>query len=250
MRRIQYTRAWIRREERVNDRDFVYEKWSESVRLSINRGMIRKVSLGQWCQILLNAFHSDPWSPECSKKFGIVSWVCLWHLSIAEVCLPGMYTLGPFSAVGFLRRTCSRYLQYLLEDKISGVLHGLGGFGQIFLVTMGAWRLITVQRVVSYCWASQVALLVLEHEVCHPPLAEVPVQQNPLAVFRTQDHPDRHHETLVLEYLTFHSLVSVVPCISVEISCIGTHSRPSCWSGWFGGVDVVIPGVTSTCLVL
>ena len=38
------------------------------------------------------------------------------------------------------------------------VIHGLGGLGEIVLVTGGAWRSMRVLRTLSYCWASSVAL--------------------------------------------------------------------------------------------
>ena len=45
-----------------------------------------RCSLGQRCQIFVNAFHNDRWSPEYSAV--IFTWFHLWHLPIVEVCLP------------------------------------------------------------------------------------------------------------------------------------------------------------------
>ena len=52
-----------------------------------------------------------------------------------------------------------RYLRCCLEAKMAGVIHGLGGFREISLVTNGAWRLMRVWSTLSYCWASSDALV-------------------------------------------------------------------------------------------
>ena len=72
------------------------------------------------------------------------------------VCL---VSLDVFRAVRLLHRTRSRYLRCLLEVKMSGVIHGLGGLGKIFLVTGGTWRWMRVLRALSYCCASSAALV-------------------------------------------------------------------------------------------
>ena len=78
------------------------------------------------------------------------------HVSVNQ---RGRKSLDLFSTVGFLRQTRSRYLRCILEAKMSGVTHGLTDFGEIFLVISGAWRLNSVQRTLSHCWASPVTLM-------------------------------------------------------------------------------------------
>ena len=92
-----------------------------------------------------------------SNNLGIVSWFCLWHLSIAGVYLPGVS--WPISAVGFLCQMRSRYLWCLLEAKMTGVIHGLGSLGGDLLIPSRAWRSMTALRTLSYCSASSVALV-------------------------------------------------------------------------------------------
>ena len=141
---------WVRGEGRANDREILSMKNELKVfaKVAIEEWSGRCI-LGQRCKILLNAFHNDPSSPECSAI--ILEW---WADFAFDICLLQrcicLVNVDLFSAVGFLRQTHSRYLRYRLEAKMAEVMHGLGSFIEIFLETGGARRLMRVCRTLDH----------------------------------------------------------------------------------------------------
>ena len=147
--------AWVWGEGGTNDGGFIYEKELNVFGKASTEEWSGKCLLGQRWKIFSNAFHHDPWSPEFSAI--ILEW---WADFALDICLlqkcVWLVLSDLFIAVEFLCQTHSIYLWCLLEANMLGVIHG---FGEICLVTSGAWRFMKERRTLSYCLASLDALV-------------------------------------------------------------------------------------------
>ena len=94
----------------------------------------------RWCRILLNAFHNDRWSPECSAIISQQWADFAFDICLLQRCIC-LVNHDLIRGIGFLHQTCAKYPH---EAKMSWVIHGLATLGEISLVTGGAWT--------SDCW--------------------------------------------------------------------------------------------------